>query len=74
MMRLLWGLVLAFFLLAGCERSPREKLAFEHAEKQVEINEANFERNKERREAMQDMLQRQFDASQEMERGDDGSP
>ena len=60
-MRLIYVFPLLLFLLAGCERSPLEKLVFEHAREQAKINAANFERNKEAREQQQLALRRRFD-------------
>jgi len=52
-MRLICRVLMVFFSLAGCERGPFEKLAFEHAREQAELNAANFEHNKEIREREQ---------------------
>jgi len=60
-MRSTYVFPLLFFLLAGCERSPLEKLVFEHAREQAKINAANFERNKEARARQQLALRKKFD-------------
>lgn len=71
-MRLICVFPLLLFFLAGCERSPLEKLVFEHAREQAKINAANFERNKEARERQQLALRRKFDADDPD--ADTGSP
>lgn len=58
-MRSIFGLLL-LLCLPGCERSPLEKLVYEHAREQAKLNVANFERNKEARERQQLTLHRQF--------------
>jgi len=61
-MRSLLGLMLllALFCLTGCERTPLERLVYEHARDQAKVNAANFERHKEARERQQLALRRQF--------------
>ena len=60
-MRSLFGLMLLMlFFLPGCERTPLERLVYEHAREQAKVNAANFERNKDVRERQQLALRRQF--------------
>jgi hypothetical protein len=62
-MRSLFGLLLVLLCLmglSGCERTPLERLVYEHAREQALVNAANFERNKEARERQQLALRRQF--------------
>ena len=62
-MRSLFGLILLLLLcLTGCERTPLERLVYEHAREQAKVNAANFERNKDSRERQQLALRRQFDS------------
>jgi len=46
--------------LTGCERTPLERLVYEHAREQAKVNAVNFERNKDARERQQLALRRQF--------------
>jgi hypothetical protein len=62
-MRSLFGLLLVLLCLpglSGCERTPLERLVYEHAREQAQVNAVNFERNKEARERQQLALRRQF--------------
>jgi hypothetical protein len=53
--RLFLAFLFAIPALAGCERSPGERLALKHAEQQSQINSENFERaNQLREEAEED--------------------
>lgn len=54
----LFFIAVLMVLLSACERRPHVLRAMEHAREQAKINVANFERNRERRLAMQ-QLQRQ---------------
>jgi hypothetical protein len=67
-MRSLFGLLLVLLCLAGlsgCERTPLERLVYEHARDQAQVNAANFERNKGARERQQLALRRQFGSDDE---------
>lgn len=56
--------------LTGCERTPLERLVYEHAREQARVNAANFERNKETRERQQLALRRQFGSDDGYDDGD----
>ena len=70
-MRSLFGLLLVplclsgLCVLSGCERTPLERLVYEHARDQAQVNAANFERNKGARERQQLALRRQFGSDDE---------
>lgn len=59
-MRSILGLLLVLTCLSGCERSPLERLVYEHAKEQARLNAASFERNKQARERQQLALRRHF--------------
>jgi len=64
-MRSFFSLLLVLLCLSGCERTPLEKLVYEHAREQAKLNAASFERNKDARERQQLALRRQFGSDED---------
>ena len=61
-------------LASACERRPHEQRAIHHAREQAKINAANFERNRERRRALQEQLWAQSKDRKMLELAEEDEP